>query len=97
MTYELNENSKQQVIDKMVENLPVFRQMLHLTQADLAALLGLNRQTYVCIEKKKRKMTWATFLSLMFVFSQNKETNKLLEFFNIYTEEMKKMYSDINT
>lgn len=96
MIYELSENSKQMVIDKMLDNLVVLRTMLHLTQAELATLIGLGRQTYVSIENRKRKMTWGTFLSLMFVFSQNEETKKLLELFEIYTPEMKKIYSDIN-
>ena len=96
MIYELSENSKQMVIDKMLDNLAVLRTMLHLTQAELATLIGLGRQTYVSIENRKRKMTWGTFLSLMFVFSQNEETKKLLDLFEIYTPEMKKIYSDIN-
>ncbi len=95
MGYNLKEESKQVVVENMVNNLLVLRTMLHLTQAEMAALLGLGRQTYVAIENKKRKMTWATFLSLMFVFSQNAETCKLLEIFGIYTPEMKKVYSDI--
>jgi len=33
-------------------------------------------------------------LSLLFVFSQNKETSGLLEIFGIYSKELKEIYSD---
>ncbi len=97
MAYRLNEDNKQMVIDKMLDNLKVLRTMLNLTQTELASLIGLGRQTYVSIETRKRPMTWCTCLSLMFVFSQNQETKKLLELFEIYTPEIKKIYSDTNS
>lgn len=97
MPYKLDEKIKEMSIENMTKNMVALRTMLHLSQAELATLIGVGRQTLVAIETRKRKMTWSVFLSLLFVFSQNKETYSLLEIFGIYTPEMKEMYSDINT
>ena len=92
----LDERAKETSIENMTRNMVTLRTMLHLSQAELAALIGVGRQTLVAIETRKRKMTWGTFLSLLFVFSQNRETCSLLEIFEIYPPEMKKIYADIN-
>ncbi|MBO5869599.1 MAG: helix-turn-helix domain-containing protein [Clostridia bacterium] len=84
-------------IENMTKNMVALRTMLHLSQAELADLIGVGRQTLVAIETRKRKMTWNTFLSLLFVFTQNKETNSLLGVFGIYTAELKYKYSDITS
>jgi len=97
MPDKLNEKIKEMSIENMTKNMVALRTMLHLSQAELAVLIGVGRQTLVAIENRKRKMTWNTFLSLLFVFSQNKETNSLLEIFGIYTSEMKQIYSDFNS
>lgn len=97
MPDKLTEQMKELAVENMVKNLTVLRTMLHLSQVELATLIGVGRQTLVAIETRKRKMTWSTFLSLLFVFSQNKETNSLLEIFGIYSSEMKEIYSNINS
>lgn len=94
MILEIDKQHKDKAIENMVANLPTLRTMLHLSQADLAVLIGVSRQHLAMIENGSRKMTWSTFLSLMFVFTQNKETDTLLSIFGIYSKELRKMYSD---
>ena len=77
---------------KMTENLAVLRTMLHLSQAELAQLLGVARSTVAYIETRQRKMTWGTFLALMFVFSQKTETAELLRFLEIFPPELQELY-----
>ncbi len=79
---------KDRLVENLTANLPVLRTMLHLTQSDLAKLLGLSRQQIVAIENKTRKMTWATFLAAVLIFRSNEETNQLLSVFGIYTDEL---------
>ena len=93
MPKRMTEQIKDAAVENMVKNMVVLRTMLDLSQEELATLIGVGRQTLVAIENKKRKMTWNTFLSLLFVFSQNKETSFLLEVFGIYTPLMKEIYS----
>ena len=89
-----DENFRNECIERMVDKLVPLRTMLHLTQSDLAELLGIGRQTVVAIENKKRPMTWSIFLSLMFIFSQRPETKTLLDLFGIYTDELKDLYQN---
>ena len=89
----MEESIKLKAIENLTSNLVVLRMMLHLSQSDLAELIGMGRQTLVAIENRKRRMTWSVFLSLVFVFYQNKETRRLLEIFDIYTDELKAIYN----
>ncbi len=79
------------LIDKMTENLPVLRKKLKLSQENLANFIGSSRYTVMLIETKKRRMTWNTFLSLVLLFDKNEETAVLLRALEIYTEDLDKM------
>lgn len=79
---------REKLIDNMTENLPVLRKKLKLTQEGLAQIIGSSRHSIMQIEAKKRKMTWNTFLSLVFLFDKNEETAFLLKALNIYTEDL---------
>ena len=79
---------REKLIDNMTENLPVLRKKLRLTQEGLAQIIGSSRHSIMQIEAKKRKMTWNTFLSLVFLFDKNEETALLLTALDIYTDEI---------
>ena len=64
----MNENQKEILMEKMTQNLPVLRAKAGLTQAKLADIIGVSRQTLVAVENGKRKMTWNGFLSCFLVF-----------------------------
>lgn len=89
---DIKELDKEKAIGLMTKNLPVLRTMLHISQAELAELLGIGRQTLVAFETGKRTMTWNTFLSLLFVFSQREETRGLLPILGIYSEDLQAVY-----
>ena len=84
----MNEKTKELLVDRMTENLVVLRAKLGITPAELADIAGMSRQTILAIEKKQRTMTWNTFLSLLFIFSVNKNTEALLKLFEILTDEL---------
>lgn len=84
----MTEETKSNLVEVMAENLTMFRAKLDLTQAELAEIVGISRYTLISIEKKQRKMTWNTFLSLLLVFSKNESTNILLETVGIYNDEL---------
>lgn len=89
---DVKDLDKEKAIGLMTKNLPVLRTMLHISQAELAELLGIGRQTLVAFETGKRTMTWNTFLSLLFVFSQRQETRGLLPILGIYSEDLQAVY-----
>lgn len=79
---------KTKYINKFVENLPILRVKLNLTQEQLAKKASISRQTVVAIENKKRKMTWSNFLALLMIFYSNDTTKYLLLVLEIYTDEL---------
>ncbi len=92
-------DTREILIDKMTENLPVLRKKLKLSQESLAKFIGSSRYTVMLIETKKRRMTWNTFLSLVLLFDKNEETAVLLRALEIYTDEldnMIKQQADVN-
>lgn len=79
---------RQNLIEKMTENLPVLRKKLKLSQEALAERIGSSRHTVMLIESRKRPMTWNTFLSLVLLFEKNPDTALLLRALDIYTDEL---------
>lgn len=83
----MNQIDKVKLIDNMTDNLPMLRTRLGMTQEELAEIIGVSRSTVLSIENKKRDMTWNTFLSLMYLFTNNQVTDKLLTVLEIKTPE----------
>jgi DNA-binding XRE family transcriptional regulator len=75
-------------VGRMVENLTVLRAKLGITQAELAKIAGISRQTILSVEKKQRGMTWNMFLALLFIFTANEKTAPLVDLFEIRTDEL---------
>lgn len=91
----LSNEEKEIYMSNMMENLQMLRAKLGgLTQSELCTLAGVSRQTVVNAEKKN-KMIWSTFLAFVFIFSQNEETLRLMEFLNIYPKEYKEILRPI--
>ena len=55
---------KEELMSMLQNELPVLRARLGISQAKLAEMIGISRQTYNVIENGKREMTWPIFLSL---------------------------------
>lgn len=84
----MDEHIKDRIIENMTENLPTLRAKATLSQAKLAEMVGVSRQTLVAVENRKRKMSWSTFLACLLIFHKNEETDALLRLYEIYTEEL---------
>ena len=84
----MNEEIKNVYVDRMVENLTVLRAKLGVTQAELAEIAGISRQTILSVEKKQRGMTWNMFLALLFIFTSIPGTAPLIDLFEIRTDEL---------
>lgn len=79
---------RDELIDKLVSNLPILRAKLKMSQAELAELVGISRQTLVAIENGNSKMHWDTFLAMILVMSEDDETSDLMLMFGLNVEDI---------
>lgn len=86
---EIQEIDKDQLIGILIEELPVLRAKVGLSQDDLSNVIGISRQTYSSIETKKRKMSWNIYLSLILVFDNNEKTREMLNALGAFPQELR--------
>ena len=72
------EDERNKLISHLVDELPVLRMKLGISQDEMASILGISRQTYSSIETKRRKMSWVVFLSLVLIFDNNEQTHEYI-------------------
>lgn len=70
----ISDAEREELIANLIDELPVLRLKIGLSQDDLSKMLGISRQTFSSIETKKRKMSWSLFLSLILIFYHNEVT-----------------------
>ncbi len=92
----MKDEQREKLLINMAENLPTLRAKSELSQAKLAEMVGISRQTLVSVENGKRLMSWNTFLACLLVFKNNPETNQLLQIYNISTKELSN-YLELNS
>lgn len=84
----MTDKDREALTVNMADNLPTLRKKMGVSQEDLAEVIGVSRSTIAAIENKKRALSWNMFLSLILIFTKNKETEKLLSVMEIYTDEL---------
>lgn len=84
----LPDAEKDEFIAKLTPNLAVLRKQAEISQEELANLIGVSRQTYSAIERKIRRMSWSTYLSLMLFFDHNQKTHNMLRMLSLFPKEL---------
>lgn len=72
---------------QLVNDLPVLRARLGISQEEVALKIGVSRQTYNSYEAKKRPVPWSVCISLITFFASNEKTREMLKK-NTYTLEL---------
>lgn len=85
---EFYETEREQLIGCLVDELPVLRTKLGVSQTEIADMIGISRQTYSSIETRKRKMSWSIYLSLILVFDCNSKTHDYIHGRGLFPEEI---------
>lgn len=70
---------KLELYDQLLNDLPVLRARLGITQEILALRAGCSRQTVNAIENRKKEMTWQLFMAIIAVFNHDESTRKMLD------------------
>lgn len=86
--WDLSVDEKNGYIDALTEELPILRAKANISQEDLARIIGISRQKYGWIERKERRMSWNTYLSLIFFFDYNQVTHKMIRATNAFPSEL---------
>ena len=92
--YYLSEEEKYALIEKLTPELPLLRAKAEISQEEIANIIGTSRQTYGAIERKARKMSWNTYLSLVWFYDYNRKTHKLIRNMNAFPHELIKNFND---
>lgn len=90
----LTDAEKDEFIATLTPNLPALRTQAEISQEELANLLGISRQTYSAIERKIRKMSWSTYLSLVMFFDYNQKTHRMLRMLSLFPKELVTRFND---
>ena len=88
MSKNMNEEVRAKLIKSLTDELPVLRAKLSISQEELAAKIGISRQTINAIEAKKRDMSWGMFLSIVFFFDFNEKTSAMLNMLGIFKSDL---------
>jgi DNA-binding XRE family transcriptional regulator len=65
---------RERLIRQLTDQLPAIRARLDISQDELASRVGISRQTVSLIETHKQSMTWVTFMAMLALFENNKES-----------------------
>lgn len=93
-TYYLSEEEKYALMEKLTPELPLLRTKAEISQEEIANIIGTSRQTYGAIERRARKMSWNTYLSLVWFYDYNRKTHKMIRNMDAFPHELIKKFND---
>jgi len=88
MSLGFTKDTKKKFISTLTNELKVLRAKVGISQQELANKLGVSRQTYGMIENGTQDMNWSQYLALTFLFKNNEDTAKILDWTGAYTPEL---------
>ena len=92
--YYLTEEEKNTLIEELTPELSILRTKAEISQEEIANIIGTSRQTYGAIERKARKMSWNTYLSLILFYDFNRKTHKMIRGMRAFPHELIKRFND---
>lgn len=92
--WNISEEEKDKYITILTNELVTLRTKTSISQEELANVLGVTRQTYGAIERRIRKMSWNTYLSLVMFFDNNHKTHQLLRVVGAYPLDIIKRFNE---
>ena len=91
----LTDAEKDSFIATLTPHLAILRTQAEVSQEELANLIGVSRQTYSAIERKIRKMSWNTYLSLVLFYDHNQKTHQLLRHLSLFPTELVVRFNEV--
>lgn len=72
------DEERQKYVTAMIDNLPLLRAKLGLSQEELGKQIGISRQQVANFENRKRTLTWTSYLALVSVFSKDPQVKQMM-------------------
>lgn len=94
IVFDISETEREALINNLIEELPVLRTKMGISQDELANMVGITRQTYSQFETKKRKMSWSIFLSLILIFDYCEQTHKFVHGMGLFPKKLETKSAD---
>lgn len=92
--WSLTDAEKDSFIATLTPHLAILRTQAEISQEELANLIGVSRQTYSAVERKIRKMSWNTYLSLVLFYDHNQKTHQLMRKLSLFPTELVIRFND---
>lgn len=90
----LTDAEKDKFISSLLPELVPLRIKAEISQEELANLIGVSRQTYSALERKIRKMSWSTYLSLIMFYDYNQKTHQMIHSMRIFPYDVIKKFNN---
>lgn len=90
----LSKAEQKTFIFALSNNLAALRAKAGISQAELANLIGVSRQTYSAVECGKRAMSWSVFLTLILYFDYNQATHDMIRIIKAFPDELIKRFNN---
>ena len=74
----LEDNERKKMLTIFAKNLPTYRKNMKLSQEEFGETIGITRQTVSSIERGAYPLTWAIFLSCLFICTGQPRARKLI-------------------
>lgn len=95
--YEITKKQQNLFIDALTPELAPLRAKIGISQNEIASILGVSRQTYSSIEAGSRRMSWNTYLSLIFFFDYHAATHQMIRKIGAFPFELIERINDGKT
>lgn len=93
-SWALTDAEKDKFISSLTPELVPLRTKAEISQEDLASLIGISRQTYSALERKIRKMSWSTYLSLIMFYDYNQKTHQMIRAMGVFPYDVIKKFNN---
>lgn len=90
----LSEEEKNELIENLTPELPFLRVKAEISQEGISNIIGTSRQTYGAIERRTRKMTWSTYMSLILFYDYNKKTHLMIRNMSAFPHKIIKRFNN---
>lgn len=92
--WKIDKAEQEKFITALTADLAPLRAKISISQGELAALVGVSRQTYCAVENGKKMMSWSTFLSLILFFDYNQATHQMIRDIGAFPNELVERFNN---